>query len=392
MFFHKKVRLSCKSEKLYIILSFESRSVFMKIILQKIASLLYGMAVYVRNMLFDKDILKGKSYDIPIFCIGNITAGGTGKTPMVELVVGYLSQTRKVAVLSRGYGRRTSGYREVDALFDHYLDVGDEPLQIKRKFPDVPVIVCERRTEGIEKILERFPETEIIVMDDGFQHRWVKPYFNIVMIDYTRPVDKDSFMPAGQLRDSVESLDRAHAFVFTKCPQNMLKRDISFMIAGLRKKPSQTAFFSRPQIKEVRAVSSGAPVVLPPRSKIIALSGIGNNEAFFNGLNSRYEVLHTIGLEDHYKYSVNDAEMLYDAFKKYPDAAFIITTEKDAVKLSSLDGFPDQLRDRIFYECIGMEFVDLFSASPSLKIENELYELLDNEIKKFKDDTYIRGC
>ena len=147
----------------------------MNVILRKIASLLYGMAIHVRNVLFDKDILNGKSYDIPIICIGNITAGGTGKTPMVELVTAYLSQKHKVAVLSRGYGRRTSGYREVDGLFDHYLDVGDEPLQIKRKFPDVPVIVCERRTEGVERILERFPDTEIIIMDDGFQHRWVKP-------------------------------------------------------------------------------------------------------------------------------------------------------------------------------------------------------------------------
>lgn len=391
MFFHKKLTVSCKCEKKYIFLNFESSSVFMGMILRKIASLLYGMAIHVRNMLFDKDILSGKSYDIPIICIGNITAGGTGKTPMVELVTAYLSQKHKVAVLSRGYGRRTRGYREVDALFDHYLDVGDEPLQIKRKFPDVPVIVCERRTEGVERILERFPDTEIIVMDDGFQHRWVKPYLNIVMIDYTRPVDKDSFMPMGQLRDSLDSLDRANIFIFTKCPSSMLKRDMSFMIAGLKKKPSQATFFSRPRCSEVRALSSGAPVVLPEHSKVIALSGIGNNEAFFKGLSKRYQVVTTIGLEDHYKYSVDDADLLYNAFKEHPDAAFVITTEKDAVKLSSIDNFPDQLRDRIFYECIGMEFVD-FMAAPSVRIEHALYDLLDNEIKNFNDDAHIRGC
>jgi tetraacyldisaccharide 4'-kinase len=363
----------------------------MKIILQKIASMLYGMAIHIRNMLFDKDIIKGKSYDIPIICIGNITAGGTGKTPMVELVVSYLSQSRKVAVLSRGYGRRTRGYRVVDGLFDHYLDVGDEPLQIKRKFPQVPVIVCERRTEGIERLMEQFPDTEIIVMDDGFQHRWVKPYLNIVMIDYTRPVDKDSFMPMGQLRDSLDSLDRANLFIFTKCPQGILKRDMNFMIAGLKKKPSQATFFSRPLYREVRSLSSGAPVVLPDNSRVIAMSGIGNNEAFFKGLTERYQVVHTIGLEDHYKYSVGDADMMFDAFQLHPEAYFIITTDKDAIKLASLDNFPEELRERIFYECIGMEFVGVHTSS-SAQIERELYELLDNEIKNFNDDAHIRGC
>jgi tetraacyldisaccharide 4'-kinase len=171
----------------------------------------------------------------------------------------------------------------------------------------------------------------------------------------------------------------------------MLKRDMSFMIAGLKKKPSQATFFSRPQCKEVRALSSGAPVALPEKCKVIAMSGIGNNEAFFNGIAKRYEVVAKIGLEDHYKYSIDDTDLLYNAFKEHPEAAFVITTEKDAVKLSSIENFPEQLRDRIFYECIGMEFVDM-SAAPSVRIERELYDLLDNEIKNFNDDAHIRGC
>ena len=363
----------------------------MKTLLQKIASLLYGAAVNVRNMLFDKNILKSKSYNIPIICVGNITAGGTGKTPMVELVVSHFLESHKVAVLSRGYGRRTRGYREVDAIFDHYLDVGDEPLQIKRKFPEVPVIVCERRTEGIERIMQRFPDVNMIVMDDGFQHRWVKPYLNIVMIDFTRPVDKDYFMPSGQLRDSLDSLDRANIFIFTKCPTVMLKRDMSFMVAGLRKKPSQSTFFSRPLYKETRSIESGAPVMLPLHSKVIAMSGIGNNEAFFRGLSQRYKVVDTIGFEDHYRYGISDADTIYKSLEMHPDASFIITTEKDAIKLSSLDNFPEDLRSKIFYECIGMEFVGSNIAT-SAQIENSLHELLDNEIKMFNDDAYIRGC
>lgn len=359
--------------------------------LQKIAALLYGMVIRVRNMLFDKEILRGKEYDIPIVCIGNITAGGTGKTPMVELMITHLSKSRRVAVLSRGYGRKTKGYRVVDP-FDHYTDVGDEPLQIKRKFPDVPVVVCERRTEGIERLREQFSDVDLIIMDDGFQHRWVKPYINIVMIDYTRPVDKDDFMPAGQLRDSMDSLDRANIFVFTKCPARTLQRDMSLMIAGLKKKPSQATFFTRPMCQDVRSMD-GIPMLLPMHSKVVALSGIGNNDAFFEGIKQRYKVLHTIGLQDHYQYRSADFELLESALESNPEASFILTTEKDAVKLSSMDDMPESLRSRIFYECIGTEFVP-YGDTTAKEMEQSLYELLDKEIKKFNssDGTHIRGC
>ena len=363
----------------------------MKMILQKIAAWLYGMVISVRNALFDKDILKGREYDIPIICIGNITAGGTGKTPMVELVVSHFSKSYNVAVLSRGYGRKTRGYRVVDGLFDHYTDVGDEPLQIKRKFPNVPVVVCERRTVGIERLMQEFPDVNMIIMDDGFQHRWVKPYLSVVMIDFSRPVDKDSFMPSGQLRDSVASLDRANMFIFTKCPTNILPRDMSLMVAGLKKKPSQATFFTRPRCTEVRSLESGAPVVLPENCRVIAMSGIGNNDAFFRAIAPRYEVVETLGFEDHYQYSMADVELLTKALEEHPEAIFFITTEKDAVKLSSLEGFPEELRSRIFYECVGMEFVAT-QYSSSTQIEKMLYAFLDNEIKRFNDDAHIRGC
>lgn len=364
--------------------------VYMKILLQKLAALLYGMAIRVRNILFDKEILKGKEYDIPVICIGNITVGGTGKTPMVELMVSHFSQTHKVAVLSRGYKRKSRGYRVVDALYDHYSDVGDEPLQIKRKFPDVPVIVCESRTEGIDKLRAEFEDVNLIIMDDGFQHRWVKPYINIVMIDYNRPVDKDNYIPDGQLRDSLDSLNRANVFVFTKCPDNILQRDISLTVAGLKKKPSQATFFTRPACREVRSID-GIPVVLPMQSKVIAVSGIGNNEAFFNGLSARYKVKKCIGFEDHYQYKDADIELFTSALEANPDAAFIITTEKDAVKLSSMDSMPEHLRGKIFYECIGMDFVP-YGYNTAKDMERSLLSLLDKEIKNFKDERYIRGC
>lgn len=361
----------------------------MKTVLLKIASLLYGLVISVRNMLFDKGILKSKKYDIPIVCVGNITVGGTGKTPAVELIVSHFIETKKIAVLSRGYGRVTKGYRVVD-MDDHYRDVGDEPLQIKRKFADIPVVVCENRQIGIETILEQFPETEMIIMDDGFQHRWVNPYLSVIMIDSTRPVDKDDFMPSGQLRDSVDSLSRAQIFIFTKCSQTISQLDMRLLEASLNKKPSQATFFTRPYALETRSVVGAVPVMLPMFSEVIAMSGIGNNEVFFKDLESRYKVVEIASFKDHHDYSQADAQIISEMLDRHPNA-FIITTEKDAIKLFNNDQMPSEILGRMFYESIGMEFV----ASPnstSAQTCAAFFERLDNEINRFHDDAYIRGC
>ena len=149
------------------------------------ASWLYKMAVLFRHQLFDWGVLRSEKFDIPIICIGNITVGGTGKTPLAEMIIDYMSQRHCVALLSRGYGRRTEGYREVQPL-DHYRDVGDEPLQIKRKFPDIVVAVDANRRRGIKQLKELQPELDVILLDDAFQHRYVSPLASIVLTDYNR--------------------------------------------------------------------------------------------------------------------------------------------------------------------------------------------------------------
>ena len=150
------------------------------------ASWIYGWVVHLRNYLFDAGLFKSEKFDVPIICVGNITVGGTGKTPMAEMIIGYMAKNHRVALLSRGYGRRTKGYLEV-RTDSHYRDVGDEPLQIKQKFPDTVVAVCEKRAEGIRRLLHDHPEIDLVVMDDGFQHRYVEARINVVVMDYTRP-------------------------------------------------------------------------------------------------------------------------------------------------------------------------------------------------------------
>ena len=208
------------------------------------AALLYKAGVTFRHRLFDWGILKSEKFDIPVICIGNITVGGTGKTPMAEMVIAYMSQMHRVALLSRGYGRRTKGYLEVKAD-SRYRDVGDEPLQIKLKFPDTVVAVCEKRADGIRRICAEHPDVDLIVMDDGFQHRYVEPKVNIVMIDATRPVQHDRMLPLGTLRDLPEELHRAHYFVVTKCPEKMAPIDRRILRKVLIQVAYQRVYFTR---------------------------------------------------------------------------------------------------------------------------------------------------
>ena len=179
---------------------------------------LYGTGVVIRNYLFDWQILKPTSFDLPVLGIGNLSAGGTGKTPTAEYILKLLLENGyKPALLSRGYGRKSSGFVEV--MTDSVAtNVGDEPYQIKRKFPEVYVTVCEDRVIGIETILSLKPETEVIVLDDSFQHRKIKPGFNILLTDYSRPYYNDFLLPVGMLREPISGRKRADVIIVTEKP------------------------------------------------------------------------------------------------------------------------------------------------------------------------------
>lgn len=234
------------------------------------ASWLYKMAVLFRHQLFDWGILHSERFDIPVICIGNITVGGTGKTPLAEMIVDYMSQTHRVALLSRGYGRRTRGYREV-TVSDRYLDVGDEPLQIKRKFPHVCVAVCERRADGIRRIRAEHPEVDLIVMDDGFQHRYVEAKVNVVLVDATRPVQEDRMLPLGTLRDVPGQLHRANYFIVTKCPEEMNALDRRIMRKVLIEAAYQSIYFTRMEAFRPQPVFAEAPADGSARTEVTSV-------------------------------------------------------------------------------------------------------------------------
>ena len=353
----------------------------MKKVFLKIASLFYGAAIKLRHLLFDINILHSERFDIPIICVGNITVGGTGKTPTVEMLVEHYSAYNNVVVLSRGYGRTTQGYRVV-SIDDSYRTVGDEPLQIKRKFPNVTVVVCEKRAFAIHRIKEEFPEVNLIIMDDGFQHRYVEPLINIVIVDANRPVEHDHLLPYGQLRDTTDSLSRAHYFIVTKCPESMKPIDMRVMRKVLVEKPSQEIFFSRMQPMAACSVFVGIDGTVPHGASVIAMSGIGDNEAFNRGLAQRYKVVDTIDLDDHHSYRMSDLKQISKKLAQHPNAV-IMTTEKDAVKLARSNAIPEELRRKMFYEKISLRFVG--------EGRMELFDRIDNDIKNRDNGGYIKG-
>ena len=331
--------------------------------LKKIASYIYGAGVHIRNFLFDTGILPSKKFDIPIICVGNITVGGTGKTPTTEMIVDSMSDECNVAVLSRGYGRRTKGYREVQ-LTDSYRDTGDEPLQIKMKFPDVVVVVCEDRVEGIRRIQAEHPEVGVIVMDDGFQHRRVKPWVNVIIIDATRPVDKDSMLPYGELRDTRASLSRANYFIVTKCEDDMSPLDRRLMRKVLLKAAYQKIYFMRHEslpMRRVFAVDAETEEAIPEPScksdEVIAMCGIGNPSVFVENIRRRYTLVDSLVLNDHHVYRVGDLRTLSAKLVEHPSAC-VVTTEKDAVKLFNSGKIPAAIRDRLFYQPVRLAYIE----------------------------------
>ncbi len=320
----------------------------------KILSGFYYMAISFRHWLFDCGLLKSHQFKTPIICVGNITVGGTGKTPTAEMIIDYMKDEYKIALLSRGYGRRTKGYLEVTTK-SSYRDVGDEPLQIKLKFPEVMVVVCEKRVDAIKRIEEEHPEINLIVMDDGFQHRHVNARINVVIVDSTRPFEKDHYLPAGTLRDSLDSIYRGHYFIVTKCSPSMSHLDQRLWRKDLQKIAYQKIYFTRVTNTEPVALFN-PDATLKTGNDVLVMSGIGNPKAFVRSMRRRYNVVSSINFPDHHIYTVEDMQRVAGELQKHP-SAMLLTTEKDAVKLRRSRRIPDIVRQRIFYIPMKMEFI-----------------------------------
>ena len=328
------------------------------------ASWLYGAVVGTRNWMFESKFLKSVEYDIPVVGVGNLTVGGTGKTPHVEYIVSHLSLEYNVAVLSRGYKRKTKGFVLANAKSTP-ASIGDEPYQIYQKFQGrVKVAACENRRKGIEELLKLFPDLDVIVLDDSFQHRWVKPKISILLTDYSRPFYKDKLLPLGRLRESPRQVNRADMVIVTKCPEDL--QPISFRIASkdLDLMKFQKLFFSRYDYGQLR------PVFVDDAPYAVALTDLTNEDAvmLLTGIaHPRYFVRHfrqypfkvkVDHYPDHHDFSKRDIRDIERKFKSIPGKhKIIVTTEKDAVRLMHNPYFPKELKPFTFYLPVNVRMV-----------------------------------
>ena len=358
--------------------------------IDKILLFPYWLSLKLRHFFYDSGLRKVSSADVPTICIGNITVGGTGKTPHTEMLIRTLLQdeewsSRSIAVLSRGYKRKTKGFQQVTSD-GTALAYGDEPLQIKKKFPGITVAVDKSRTEGCDflahpdklqttkkgkKCIDKdLPAADLIILDDAFQHRALKPTLSIVLIDYNRPIFKDHLLPMGRLRDLPERIAAADIVIVSKCPNDVnawekctwaenlgIRNFDAASCSGTRRNgKKQHIFFSTITYDAAEAVfPEGNPRYIYT-NRLVLFSGIANDAPLLSYLSSDYKIVRHFKFPDHHKFSRADINTIASAAKEFPTSV-IMTTEKDCQRIRDCHKIKEELKQRMFYSPIKTAFL-----------------------------------
>jgi len=296
--------------------------------------------VSLRNYLFDKNILKSNEFDVKTILVGNLSAGGTGKTPHIEYLIRLLKNDYKLATLSRGYGRKSHGFIESDEN-STATQIGDEPLQFKTKFPEVSVNVGVKRVDSIIEIMGKESPPEIILLDDAFQHRALKAGFSILLTDYSSPFYKDFMLPTGYLREFPVGKKRANILVVTKCPDDISEEKKQEIIGRLKPTSSQKVFFSMIKYGDITYLkkSNNKLLINELSSKnILLITGIANPKPLLNYLNKNKVNVTHLKYPDHFNFSKKEIEKIVAKFQKMEgENKIILTTEKDAMRLKAFE-------------------------------------------------------
>jgi len=309
-------------------------------------ALIYGAIIIIRNIFYDKGWLKSGGFNIPIICVGNLSVGGTGKSPMVENLAGLLKDRFKVATLSRGYKRRTKGYILADEK-STALEIGDEPMQFHLNHPEIYVAVGEERIEAIPQLLYDHPETEVIILDDAFQHRSIKAGLNIILTDYNNLYSRDFFLPTGDLRDQGSSAKRAEIIIVTKCKPELNESEAKNIREELRILPHQHLFFTTIRYGSPYHLITRKNISLNRQMEVLLVCGIANPEPLKKFLHEETLTYEACYYNDHHIFSIDDLTEIRTRFQQIEATEkVIITTEKDAVRLIK---FGEELKDIPFY-------------------------------------------
>ncbi len=325
-------------------------------------SWIYGIGAYLRNKLFDWGYYQSKSFDVPVVCVGNLAVGGTGKTPHTEYLIKLLQQTgANVAMLSRGYKRKSKGYVLATEKTD-VKRIGDEPYQIKTKFPDIRVAVDENRCHGIEQLMKLDnPKVDVVLLDDAYQHRHVKAGLNILLTDFHRLFSDDTLLPAGRLREPEDGKNRAHIVIVTKCPEDIKPIDFNIITKRLKLYPYQQLYFSSFRYgaltplfgKKRRTLTS-----LEKDERVLLVTGIASPAPLVEKLEAYTPHVNICQFDDHHDFSNKDLQMIKERFERLEgDKKLIITTEKDATRLQHHPALAEALKPHLYVLPIEIEFL-----------------------------------
>jgi len=353
-----------------------------KYLFLKLLSFFYGVVAGLRNELFSLKLLSSKEFDFPVISIGNITVGGTGKTPHTEYIARLLKSSFKVATLSRGYKRKTRGFFIVEPT-SKVRQVGDEPLQIKLKFNDITVAVDANRVRGIEKLMALPVKPDVILLDDAFQHQYVTPGINILLTDYNRLITKDSLLPYGRLRESASNKSRATIIIVTKCPPELKPIDERIITKELEIRPYQDLFFSKIDYGTLLPVfppdSSLKSVELVTGLTVLMITGIANPVPFKEFLMHGTHDIHDMSFSDHHNYIAKDFERMATKFDSLSsNRKIIITTEKDMVRFRDFGAVPEIIRKNMYYIPLKISFLNNAGKDFDKKILNYVRENKSN--------------
>jgi tetraacyldisaccharide 4'-kinase len=296
-------------------------------------SLLVGLYITIRNYFYDKGWLRSASFNLPVICIGNLSVGGTGKSPMTEYLLRLFVGKYETAVLSRGYKRKTSGYLLATETTSA-LEIGDEPMQFHKKFPQVAVAVGEERVEAIPQLLHDRPGIEVVILDDAFQHRSIKAGLNIVLTDYANPYWNDMYLPTGDLRDNRESAKRADILIVTKCPPALGVAEKQAFLKEIKPFKGQQTFFTTIDYGLPYHILNGTTLALDKDHEVLLVCGIANPLPLKKFLEKNVAVYFEKNFNDHHIFSIDDWKEIVEKFNALDsNQKIILTTEKDAVRL-----------------------------------------------------------
>ena len=309
-------------------------------------SILWGFVIWLRNKLFDKNILRSATFNFPLICVGNLAVGGTGKTPMAEYLIRLLTNKYNVATLSRGYKRKTKGFAIADDTTTA-VDIGDEPMQLHKKFPGITVAVAEERVVGIPQLLHAKPATEVIILDDAFQHREVRAGLNILLTEYGDLYTRDFILPAGNLRDVKSSSKRAHVIVVTKCKSHLNEEERQSIIEEIHPLPGQQVFFTKIEYASPYHLFTKENRFIAPDCHVLLVCGIANPRPLKETLTNYTDTYEMIVFRDHHIFTVDDLAEIKKQFSKIESAnKIMLTTEKDGVRLAK---YENELKDLPVY-------------------------------------------